>query len=146
MGTSARPIVGMQRNQYNPSLPPHKRFQQNSPVLGCDLVVYRSTTSMILTHRVPAVRTQRGLLVYATAAMVFLIQTPACARHNALEEELALEDLPLSENIPDEDYFGVLPYRLDRRGFLHSGRLGRRGLLPSHQSSKRGFLTASRLG
>lgn len=90
--------------------------------------------------------TPLGLLVFATAAMVFLVQMPAYAKHNALEEELALEDLPLSENVLDEDYYSALPYRLDRRGFLHSGRLGRRGILPSHQSSKRGFLTASRLG
>ncbi|CDS37633.1 expressed conserved protein [Echinococcus multilocularis] len=87
-----------------------------------------------------------GLLFFATAAMLFLVQTPAYANRNALEEELGLEDLPISENSLDEDYYNALPYRLDRRGFLHSGRLGRRGFMPSHQPSKKGFLTASRLG
>ncbi|VDM32728.1 unnamed protein product [Hydatigera taeniaeformis] len=90
--------------------------------------------------------TPSGLLVFATAAVVFLVQTPAYASRNAFEEELSLEDLPVGENMLDEDYYNALPYRMDRRGFLHSGRLGRRGLLPSRQPSKKGFLTASRLG
>lgn len=96
--------------------------------------------------------TSSALLFVSAVAIFLAFSVEARPKVADVEEQLG-ESIPVDAMDDGEVYYdadegyALAPaYRVQRRGFLHSGRLGKRGFLVSSRLGKRGFLHSFRLG